>query len=166
MRLEQFLKSFFDGILDCDWRWHRFEWQSRCSIHGHGTARFKNDPGLCELTIKVYAGREQQKKMPLNKNDIGLYANLVEITKEGLKAEEIVITYTDTLLTAMNDNQERLTEVPNPHPCSLNTENIKAEDLDTDYFNLINCCQRHVCRLEGYCKSNSKSKKGKNKNLN
>ncbi|RNA34445.1 hypothetical protein BpHYR1_037254 [Brachionus plicatilis] len=25
--------------------------------------------------------------------------------------------------------------------------------LDKDYEDLINCCQRHVCRINGYCKS-------------
>ena len=37
-------------ILARNWRWHRFEWQSRTSIHAHGAARFSNDPGLIELT--------------------------------------------------------------------------------------------------------------------
>ena len=25
--------------------------------------------------------------------------------------------------------------------------------MDKDYEELCNCCQRHVCRTEGYCKS-------------
>jgi hypothetical protein len=54
----------------------------------------------------------------------------------------------------MNTRVDRIENVvPDPHPCSLNTNNISKEDLDKDYENLINCCQRHVCRLDGYCKS-------------
>jgi hypothetical protein len=26
-----------------------------------------------------------------------------------------------------------------------------VDDLDTVYENLANCCQRHICRLGGYC---------------
>lgn len=39
-RLNTFLKYFFDDMLECEWRWHRYEWQSRSSIHAHGVARF------------------------------------------------------------------------------------------------------------------------------
>ena len=60
-RLNYFLGTVFDKILDCEWRWHRFEWQSRTSIHAHGCARFKNDPGLIELTKKVYSSYLQIK---------------------------------------------------------------------------------------------------------
>ena len=53
-RLNKFLETVFDTIIGCEWRWHRYEWQSRTSIHAHGAARFKNDPGLIELTKEVY----------------------------------------------------------------------------------------------------------------
>ena len=43
--------------------------------------------------------------------------------------------------------------VPEPHPCGLRTSNISPYDLENDYLDLINCCQRHVCRLYGYYKS-------------
>ena len=62
-RLTEFLRVFFDGILECDWRWHRFEWQSRTSIHAHGAARLLNDPGLINLTALVYKGRQAEKKI-------------------------------------------------------------------------------------------------------
>lgn len=28
-RLNKFLEVFFDDILECEWRWHRYEWQKR-----------------------------------------------------------------------------------------------------------------------------------------
>ena len=43
--------------------------------------------------------------------------------------------------------------IPNPHPCSINPNSIN--DSEKDYENLSNCCQRHVCRTLGYCKSNT-----------
>jgi hypothetical protein len=36
-------------------------------------------------------------------------------------------------------------EVPDPHPCSLNTNQINSNEKDKDYEALVNCCQRHVC---------------------
>ena len=62
-RLNQFLKYFFNEIFDCEWRWHRYEWQSRTAIHAHGTARFKNDHDLIKLTTTVYIGRLTSKKL-------------------------------------------------------------------------------------------------------
>ncbi len=67
-RLDQFLKVIFDGVLKCVWRWHRFEWQSRSSIHAHGAAKFANDPGLISLTAKSYAGLKAQEQL-LNKHN-------------------------------------------------------------------------------------------------
>ena len=46
--------------------------------------------------------------------------------------------------------------MPDPHPCSLNTNTIRQDDLKKDYEDLVNCCQRHVCRKDGYCKSSKK----------
>jgi len=28
-KLNEFLKTVFDDVLECEWRWHRYEWQSR-----------------------------------------------------------------------------------------------------------------------------------------
>ena len=32
-------------------------------------------------------------------------------------------------------------EVPDPHPCSLNTNKISDNNFEKDYEDLINCCQ-------------------------
>ncbi len=55
----------------------------------------------------------------------------------------------------MNPRKENeANEVPDPHPCSLNTNKISDDAFDKDYEDLINCCQRHVCRPNGgYCSS-------------
>ena len=88
-RLNEFLKIVFDGILECEWRWHRFEWQSRSSIHAHGAAKFKKDPGLIKLTNSVYVGRKAEIKL-LEKEQENEDA-LKELIRIGKESEKIVI---------------------------------------------------------------------------
>jgi hypothetical protein len=155
-RLTEFLKVVFDGILDCEWRWHRYEWQSRSSIHCHGAAKFKNDPGLRELTNKVYNGRKAQEQLSISGISNTTKDKLNEIVQLGIQAEIIVINYTNTLLTTMNPRVDsQLNEVPDPHPCSLDYKSIPIEDRDKFYENIANCCQVHKCKpSSGYCKKN------------
>lgn len=49
-RLEAFIKHWLYDTLDAEWHWYRYEYQHRGSIHCHGTAKLKNDQGLCQLT--------------------------------------------------------------------------------------------------------------------
>ena len=106
------------------------------------------------MTAKVYAGRVATKQLTgttINKNE---YAKLLKKIEEGLLAETIVINYFDTLITAMNIRMgNQANEVPDPHPCSIDIKNILPENYDNDYEQIQNCCQRHSCRLAGYCKS-------------
>lgn len=154
-----FLEAFFDDILDCEWRWHRFEWQSRSAIHAHGCARFKNDPGLINLTTLVYKGRQAKTKLEESRNIVEI-AELVEIIKIGEESETKIITYVDNLITAVNTRTiPEAAVVKEPHPCSVDYVDIVDKDLD--YEDICNCCQRHVCRILGYCKSSSDSKRGK-----
>ena len=55
-RLQSFLKHWLYGTLGAEWHWYRYEFQARGSIHCHGTAKLKNDPGLCELTEVALRG--------------------------------------------------------------------------------------------------------------
>ena len=55
-RVNSLINSFFDGVLGSEWRWFRFEYQGRGSIHLHGTVKLKNDPGLVELKATAYEG--------------------------------------------------------------------------------------------------------------
>ena len=41
-----FINYWLYDTLDAKWHWYRFEYQGRGSIHCHGTAKLKNDPGL------------------------------------------------------------------------------------------------------------------------
>ena len=135
----------------------RYEWQSRSSIHAHGAAKFKNDPGLRELTTKVYAGRVAQKQKDETANELLDIIKINELIKVGQLSETIVIDYTNTLITAMNPrtiNQDQ--RVPEPHPCSLDYKLIPKNERDKYYEAICNCCQRHVCKPEsGYCKKSA-----------
>ncbi len=72
-------------------------------------------------------------------------------------SEKTVIEYAETLTTATNSRiNAQINEIPKPHPCAKPFCSFTARDLDNDYECIINCCQRHVCRLLGYCKSSKK----------
>ena len=67
-RLENFIKHWLYNSLDADWHWYRFEYQARGSIHCHGVAKLKNDPGLCKLSEKALKGYVAE--MALNNADL------------------------------------------------------------------------------------------------
>jgi hypothetical protein len=167
-RLNKFLEVMFDKILPCEWRWLRYEWQARNSIHAHGCLRLKNDPGLVELTAAAYKGCLKKIQFPLNNNNIERYDSYLDIMRTGVEAEERLTTYIDTLVSAMNPREavEEDQCVPEPHPCCLDIMLIPPNEYSEDFNNLLNCMQRHVCRKEGYCKKkiNKKSEKKSNKN--
>ena len=57
IRTENFVKIWLYEILRASWHWYRFEYAvMRGTIHVHGLAKLKNDPGLCELTQVALKG--------------------------------------------------------------------------------------------------------------
>ena len=57
--------------LEAEWHWYRFEYAvTRGSIHCNGVAKFKNDPGLCELTQKALEGHLPEQELLKNVNVI------------------------------------------------------------------------------------------------
>ena len=60
-RLESFIKHWLYETLGAKWHWFRYEYQGRGSMHCHGTAKLKNDPGLCQLTETALKGFLAQK---------------------------------------------------------------------------------------------------------
>ena len=101
-RLNEFLKVVFDGILDCEWRWHRYEWQSRSSIHCHGAAKFRNDPDLRELTRKVYEGRKANQQLTIESISNTTIEKLNQIVELGIQSEKIVINYKGQKILIIN----------------------------------------------------------------
>lgn len=65
IRTENFVKPWFYDYLDAPWHWYRFHYASRGSIHFHGLAKLKSDPGLVQLTavaLKWYLAKQKLKK--------------------------------------------------------------------------------------------------------
>ena len=56
-RTDRFVKYWLKDSLQASWHWYRYEYAvQRGSIHCHGVAKLKNDPGLCSLTEKALKG--------------------------------------------------------------------------------------------------------------
>ncbi|CAH3026630.1 unnamed protein product [Porites evermanni] len=54
---DRFVKDWLKDSLQASWHWYRYEYGvQRGSIHCHGVAKLKNDPGLCSLTEKALKG--------------------------------------------------------------------------------------------------------------
>ena len=49
--------SFIEYGLDMEWVWYRFEYQARGTVHIHGGARLRSDPGLTELGEAFVSGK-------------------------------------------------------------------------------------------------------------
>ena len=99
-RLESFIKCWLYDTLDAKWHWFRFEYQGRGSIHCHGTAKLKNDPGLCQLTKIALKGFLAQKC----KEDVDDTSQLDHDIETGNKAAQTVCQYVDWLLSTVNLN--------------------------------------------------------------
>ena len=158
LRLEAMAKRFFDQMLDADWRWYRFEWQARTAIHAHGIAKLKNDPGLVNLTEKVYAGVIADKLLDANAEmSAEELQRLREAVRVGQESKKRVLSYVDTLICCWNlrDPSQFSPVVPDPHPASIYPPgNLRDGDaMNADLEELSNCLQRHVCKLNGYCYS-------------
>ena len=56
-RTDRFVKFWLKETLGSSWHWYRYEYAvQRGSIHCHGVAKLKNDPGLCRLTVTALKG--------------------------------------------------------------------------------------------------------------
>jgi hypothetical protein len=60
-RIEKFLKYWLYDTLGAEWHWYQYEFQARGSIHCHGMAKLKSDPGLCKLTEIALKGYLAEK---------------------------------------------------------------------------------------------------------
>ena len=60
------MKYWLYDTLDAEWHWYRYEFQARGSIHCHGVAKLKSDPGLCKLTDIALKGFLAEKEYGTN----------------------------------------------------------------------------------------------------
>ena len=150
-RLENFVKSWLYDTLQATWHWYRYEYQSRRgSIHCHGVSKLKNDPNLCHLAEKALEGYLAEKELidcPDSKNK----AELLRKIENGKEASKTICQYADWLLSTVNplSPEENFWEKPRPHPCQRKYEDI--DDMNTDYVDLLNTCQRHTRCSTQYC---------------
>ncbi|XP_020897308.2 uncharacterized protein LOC110236158 [Exaiptasia diaphana] len=148
-RIESFLKHWLYDTLKAEWHWYRYEYQARGSIHCHGTAKLKTDPGLCNLTEIALKGYLAGKELLNKDGDLQLLHNI----KEGNEACEKICQYVDSILSTENPiPPDQTTWIkPDLHPCKRVFKDIPNSELEDDYINLLNSVQRHTRCSTSYC---------------
>lgn len=152
VRVEIFVKHWLYESLGAEWHWYRFEYAvMRGSIHCHGVAKLRNDPGLCFLTKKALEGHLAEKKLSENATVDGALELEMKVD-EGKAASQQVCDYVNSLVTACNPcTPEDGWVKPKVHPCKREINDIGIDDLAADYADLINCVQRHTKCSTAYC---------------
>ena len=151
-RLESFIKYCLYNSLDAEWHWYRFEYQARGSIHCHGVAKLKNDPGLCKLSETALKGHLAE--VSIDKADQADIPELNQLILEGKTASQKLCQYVDWLLSTYNpDPPDNGTWIkPSIHPCQRRHKDIvNPQDSDDDYVDLLNTVQRHTRCSTNYC---------------
>ena len=150
-RLESFVKHWLYETLGAKWHWFRYEYQSRGSIHCHGTAKLNNDPGLCQLTQTALKGFLAQKFK--DENDCSDTTELDQDIEAGQKAADTVCQYVDWLLSTVNPNPPDgdMWIRPEVHPCQRSHHDIPEHEKQSDYVDLLNMVQRHTRCSTSYC---------------
>ena len=144
-RVEQFVKHWLYNCLGAEWHRYRYEYQARGSIHCHGIAKLKSDPGLCDLTDKALKGFLAEK--------LSAETSIPDICMitDGKKASQQICKYVDTLMSTYNPcpPDSEIWIKPKIHPCKQRHECVA--DIDDDYTNLLNTVQRHTRCNTRYC---------------
>lgn len=161
-RTDRFVKFWLKESLQSSWHWYRYEYAvQRGSIHCHGVAKLKNDPGLCTLTEKALQGylasnfKDNNQNM-LTKEEI---LNLDNEIYQGKEAELIVCRYVDFLLSTWNPcSPDDGWSKPEIHPCQKSYLSLKPNEMPDDYVHLLNSVERHTTCSTKYClRENQKS---------
>ena len=154
-RTESFVRLWLYKTLNAAWHWYRFEYAvQRGSIHVHGLAKLKDDPGLCELTklaLKGHLATEAKQKLQLNELTAQQLDEMENDIEEGYKAERIVCQYVDYLMTTTNPCDPEEWVKPSQHPCKRHYFEISQDEWDKDYEDLLNSVQRHTLCNSAYC---------------
>ena len=118
--------------MDAEWKWLCYEWQGRGSIHAHGCAKLKNDPGLFDLVKTAAHGLKLQKVLDVEQDEPNyeeMGHDFTPAIEAGVQAQARNIQYADWLPTTMNDSlPEENWTVPNPHPCGKHLQEAANED--------------------------------------
>ena len=122
--------------------WYKFQYQARGSIHCHGVAKLKNDPGLCKLSERALKGYLAEKS--LDNAELTDLPKLNEQIQDGKNASEVICKYVDWLLSTYNPDppDNGIWIKPTVHPCQQHHKDI--QNSDSDYIDLLNTVQRHT----------------------
>lgn len=144
-RIESFIKHWLYDTLGAEWHWYRYEFQARGSIHCHGMAKLKSDPGLCNLTEIVLQGHL------IKETEVDSDSSL--ILEQAQKASQTVCNYVDSLLPTWNPQlpHDGSWQKPKVHPCSRRYDEIPQTEIESDYIDLLNTVQRHTHCSSKYC---------------
>ena len=161
-RTDRFVKFWLKESLQSSWHWYRYEYAvQRGSIHCHGVAKLKNDPGLCTLTEKALKGYLASKFQRENQNVLTKeqIMNINNEIHEGKEAEAIVCRYVDFLLSTWNPSSpDDGWSKPEIHPCQKSYLSLKTNEMADDYVHLLNSVERHTTCSTKYClRQNDKS---------
>lgn len=126
--------------------WYRYEFQARGSIHCHGVAKLKSDPGMCNLNDKALKGFLAEKSFIESADP-----SLLSCITEGKNASSQLCQYVDSLMSTCNpcSPDSELWIKPNIHPWKRKHADIN--DFDSDYVDLLNTVQRHTHCSTKYC---------------
>ena len=151
------MKHWLYETLDAEWHWYRYEFQARGSIHCHGTAKLKSDPGLCKPTDIALKGFVAEKCQNGCDN-----SSLSKEISDGKKASKIICEYVNRLITTWNpcQPQNEMWSKPHVHPCSRQHKDIDDSQQTDDYIDLINTVQRHTTCSTRYCLKHETNKEG------
>ena len=142
--------------------WYRYEYAvQRGSIHCHGVAKLKNDPGLCTLTEKALKGYLASKFKSENQHELTKeqIVNIDNEIQEGKEAETILCRYVDFLMSTWNPSSpDDGWSKPEIHPCQKSYLSLKTNEMANDYVHLLNSVERHTTCSTKYClRQNDKS---------
>jgi len=153
-RLDEFSSlPWLVEVMIAEWKWLRFEWQARGSIHAHGCAKLSNDPGLCNLLKAAAQGWKLEQILRLQEQQPTYHQMANDFPPQieaGHEAKVTVIAYADWLVSTINDAlpQENWA-VPSPHPSEGSIQGV--ESMESDYQALVNSVQRHTKCNTAYC---------------
>ena len=158
VKVEKTVKHWLYEQMDGEWHWYRFEFPVMPgSIHCHGLAKSKSDPGLCSLGQVALKSYYAQQQLASNTFDLENYIDLERNVCEGKLSEDQICNYADRIMTADIPSPPFNGEWVNPdiQPCKKKVQDLKDCELEHDDCDLVNKTQRYTIGNSGYCLRNS-----------
>jgi len=156
-RTEAFVKHWLYNTLQADWHWFRYEFTvNRGSIHVHGVAKLKSDPGLCEFSKIAVLGHETEDFLKENIGSLSNPGTDYAKIQAVIQAEKSICQYHDFLISCSNPIDSNDWEKPSRHPCKVSFFD-NERFVNEDYIDLVNTVQRHTKCNSSYCLKTDKN---------